>query len=69
MNRETKFFWAMTACAVGATILGTVKAENQMLKNTLEDFGAKIDEMSNAIERLMRDLDRNTDWNKETDGF
>ena len=48
--------------------------ENHSLSNALkiaEDFidesREEIDDMSNQIERLMRDLNRDATWNKELD--
>jgi uncharacterized protein YxeA len=42
-----------------------LKKETQMLKNTLADFGARIDEMSNTVDRLRQELDKQNDWNEE----
>ena len=42
-----------------------LKEENHMLKNTLADFGAEIEELSTTVDRLMENLNRGNDWNEE----
>ena len=39
--------------------------ENHMLKTARDDLGAQIEELSNMVDNLKREINRGNDWNEE----